>query len=335
MTEKVSIIIPVYNGSNFLDQAIRSALAQTYPETEVIVVNDGSSDDGKTAAIARSYGDGIRYFEKENGGVASALNYGIERMEGDYFSWLSHDDRYYPDKVAAEMESIHAAGRDCIALCDSDNINKKGAILTEWRLEESYSARRIEHGWSMLYRGEIGGCALLFHKEHFERAGLFDEGLKTTQDYDLWLRLFKGRRICFTPRVLVSTRSHLAQASKTLRGTAAEEKEKLCFALLDAADEYEMTRIAGSPTAFYHLVKKKFAVSQKTREECERRARGAPGYEQVMAALPPEERAALLELFFEDALIERKRECKGVGELRGEVLRYYADRWKHKVRQLI
>ena len=335
MTEKVSIVIPVYNGSNFLDQAIQSALAQTYPETEVIVVNDGSRDDGKTAAIARSYGERIRYFEKENGGVASALNYGIGRMEGDYFSWLSHDDLYYPDKVAAEMESLRAAGRECIALCNSDNINKNGAVLTEWRLEESYSPRRIEHGYSMLYRGAIGGCTLLFHKEHFERAGLFDENLKTTQDNDMFIRLLKGRKICFTPRVLVSTRSHLTQGSKTMKGIAAGEKEKLCFTMLDAVDEYEMTKIAGSPAAFYYLVSSKYAVSQKAKDECERRARSAPGYEQVAAMLSPEERAELLELFFEDAVNERKRECKGWPDRRREVLYHYADRLKHKVRQLI
>ena len=79
-------------------EAIDSALAQTYDNVEVIVVNDGSSDDGKTAEIAKSYRDNIKYVEKENGGVASALNRGIEEMQGDFFSWLSHDDVYEPDK---------------------------------------------------------------------------------------------------------------------------------------------------------------------------------------------------------------------------------------------
>ena len=73
----ISIVIPVYNGSNFLREAIDSALAQTYKNIEIIVVNDGSADDGETERIALSYGDKIRYFKKENGGVSSALNYGI------------------------------------------------------------------------------------------------------------------------------------------------------------------------------------------------------------------------------------------------------------------
>ena len=80
---RVSIVIPVYNGSNYLSEAIESALNQTYGNTEVIVVNDGSCDAGRTEDIARDYGEKIRYFVKENGGVASALNTGIRRMTGD------------------------------------------------------------------------------------------------------------------------------------------------------------------------------------------------------------------------------------------------------------
>ncbi|MDD4547058.1 MAG: glycosyltransferase family A protein, partial [Oscillospiraceae bacterium] len=92
----VSIVIPVYNGSNYLAEAVDSALAQTYKNIEIVVVNDGSNDEGATEKVAKSYGDKIRYFSKENGGVSSALNLGIENMKGDYFSWLSHDDLYKP-----------------------------------------------------------------------------------------------------------------------------------------------------------------------------------------------------------------------------------------------
>ena len=94
MDKKVTILIPVYNGSNYLKEAIESALAQTYKNKEIIVVNDGSTDNGKTKEIALSYKDKIKYYEKENGGAPTALNYGIERMTGDYLSWLSHDDLY-------------------------------------------------------------------------------------------------------------------------------------------------------------------------------------------------------------------------------------------------
>ena len=103
---KVSIIIPVYNGSDYLKEAIESALAQTYKNTEIIVINDGSKDNGATENIALSFGKKICYFRKSNGGVASALNFGIRKMTGDYFSWLSHDDIYLPKKLQKQVNLI-------------------------------------------------------------------------------------------------------------------------------------------------------------------------------------------------------------------------------------
>lgn len=102
----VSIIIPVFNGSNFLREAIDSALNQTYPNIEVIVVNDGSNDNRLTEEIAISYKNQIQYYYKENGGVGSALNLGIEKMKGDYFSWLSHDDLYTPQKIDSQISIL-------------------------------------------------------------------------------------------------------------------------------------------------------------------------------------------------------------------------------------
>ena len=81
MGKKVSIIIPVYNGSNYVKEAIDSALAQTYKNKEIIVVNDGSTDEGATRDIVKSYGDKVTYYEKENGGVSTALNLGIEKND--------------------------------------------------------------------------------------------------------------------------------------------------------------------------------------------------------------------------------------------------------------
>ena len=111
----VSIIIPVYNGENYLREAIDSALAQTYKNIEIIVVNDGSKD--KTDEICKSYGSRIRYFKKENGGVSTALNLGIKKMNGEYFSWLSHDDLYYDDKIKVEVDYLRE-------LDDKKNPNK-------------------------------------------------------------------------------------------------------------------------------------------------------------------------------------------------------------------
>lgn len=106
-----SIVIPVYNGADYLKEAVDSALGQTYPNCEVIVVNDGSADGGRTERAALSYGDRIRYFSKENGKVSTALNLGLKNMRGEYFAWLSHDDVFYADKIEKQIQAMERSGR--------------------------------------------------------------------------------------------------------------------------------------------------------------------------------------------------------------------------------
>src|SRR4051812_20505544 len=114
----VSIIVPVYNGANYVGEAIQSALAQTYPNIEVLVVDDGSTDGGATRAVIDSFGDRIRSISQPNGGVASALNTGITHMRGSFFSWLSHDDLYRPEKVSRQVETWRNFASPCVVIGD-------------------------------------------------------------------------------------------------------------------------------------------------------------------------------------------------------------------------
>ena len=132
---KVSIIIPVYNGSNYLKNAIECALQQTYGNLEVLVVDDGSTDDGATENIAMEYGDRIRYFKKPNGGVSSALNFGIQNMTGDYFSWLSHDDAYSNDKIKDSVDLLaehKLIGEDAVAFTGGHFIDSYGKVIRDF-----------------------------------------------------------------------------------------------------------------------------------------------------------------------------------------------------------
>lgn len=208
---KVSIVIPVYNGSNYLREAIDSALAQTYKNIEVIVVNDGSNDGGKTKEIALSYGNRIRYFEKENGGVSTALNLAILEMKGEYFSWLSHDDMYYPDKVQAQIDYINK------------NLKPNIIVYSDWDYIDSMSnfisAFKVEHCDPKYFRvhfacgGLIHGCALLIPCECFKRFGTFNPALRYAQDYDLWFRFTYGYEFHHISRCLIMSRCHPGQSS--------------------------------------------------------------------------------------------------------------------------
>lgn len=93
----VSVIIPVYNGAKYLMEAIDSVLSQTFTDFELLVVDDGSTDE--TWGLIQSYGSRVRGFRKLNGGVASALNLGIRESRGKWIAWLSHDDAFLPKKL--------------------------------------------------------------------------------------------------------------------------------------------------------------------------------------------------------------------------------------------
>ena len=210
----VSIVIPVYNGSNYLGQAIDSALAQTYENIEVIVVNDGSKDDGLTEKVALSYGDKIRYFYKENGGISSALNYGISHMEGEYFSWLSHDDLYVPNKIEKQIEKIET--KNDIILCSGSLIDENGKMLIHHTktLDKTLTGRELFE--EFLHRYALNGLGFLIPKHAFEKVGGFDESLRYLQDLDMWMRLmwYDYRFKCHSD-LLVVTRVHRNQLTNT------------------------------------------------------------------------------------------------------------------------
>ncbi len=224
MDPLVSIIIPVYNGANYMHEAIDSALAQTYSNIEIIVVNDGSNDGGKTRDIALSYGNRIRYFEKENGGVSTALNLGIKNMRGKYFSWLSHDDVYLPEKVQVEIDALRQAG-DMSRVVYSDwlRIKMPERKILNYEIKLPYRQEIFETGALAPLLGFISGCTLLIPKFYFDVYGYFDENFRAVQDYKKWFEMFRGKRLIYVDRPLILSRQHIEQATNTYSIRMSEE----------------------------------------------------------------------------------------------------------------
>lgn len=218
---KVSIIIPVYNGANYLHEAIDSALAQTYRNVEVIVINDGSNDEGKTELIAKSYGEKIQYIYKENGGVASALNLGIREMTGEYFSWLSHDDVYYPNKIDVQINYLKNFNKDVILYSDYDCIDSKSKINS---IERINHIDPVDFRYALITSYPINGCTALIPKSCFDEAGFFNEKLKTTQDYELWFRMSKKYEFIHIPEILIHSRLHPEQGTVTMYTIHVDER---------------------------------------------------------------------------------------------------------------
>lgn len=228
----VSIVIPVYNGSNYMREAIDSALAQTYKNIEIIVVNDGSTDNGETERIAKEYGDKIRYICKENGGVSTALNTGIQNMQGEYFSWLSHDDVYMSDKIEKQVNALsELEDKTTLVYCDYVHIDKDSKLIGSMP-ETAFKKPKLlswKHMLLDLFKsGSVNGCALLINKAVFDEVGMFDESLRFCQDGFMWYKIFMAKYALLSiPDVCVKGRIHGKQLTQTGQSLFYTECEKM------------------------------------------------------------------------------------------------------------
>ena len=214
----VSIVMPVYNGGNYLREAIESALAQTYNSIEIIVINDGSIDE--TESIALSFGNAIRYFKKTNSGVASALNLGISNMRGEYFSWLSHDDLYKPKKIEKQMTELIKGNPKMVIWSDYDVINSEGKVIDSFTL---YDENNKSDAFLILST-YIHGCSLLVPVSVFKEVGLFNEKLMTVQDNEMWIRVLKsGYKFVHIEEKLICLRRHEQQGQVVMNSQLREE----------------------------------------------------------------------------------------------------------------
>ena len=274
MSKKVSIIIPVYNGEEYMREAIDSALAQTYENIEIIVINDGSRDN--TDKIAKSYGDKITYYAKENGGVSTALNLGIEKMTGDYFSWLSHDDRYYPEKVEKEINYLEEHGlldSNTILYSDYDLMDEKSHVYAGSVKDHQLLTEKPDY---CILHGDINGLSLLIPKKAFADCGGFRTDLRCVQDYVLWEEMRKaGYNFIHIPEILVTTRIHSMQQGNTSPVMVSEGND-FWINLINDTSEERMIRLEGSRYGFYKKMHDIMATTpydkaeEFTRKECEK-----------------------------------------------------------------
>ena len=208
---RVSVIIPAFNTSRFISQAIESVLDQTFTDRELIVVDDGSTDD--TASLVMKYGEKLRYIYQKNQGLSSARNTGIVKAEGEYIGFLDADDYWDREKL-----------RHQVALLDSSP--DTGVVYTALKVVDKDSYEIEERG--CLVRGRIfcslltencvvGSCSsALIRRECFEKAGTFDEMLSASEDWDLWLRIAPYYLFDFVDLPLTFYRIHEGNMHKDL-----------------------------------------------------------------------------------------------------------------------
>jgi glycosyltransferase involved in cell wall biosynthesis len=201
----VSVILPVFNGANYLRFAIESVLNQTLRDFELIVVDDGSTD--STPDIARSYGTRLKYIRKDNGGVATAFNRGIQESSGRYISWISHDDVFHLAKLEKQVAVLTRMDTPAACYTDVELIDEAGSVIAEVQLPEYGPGEILRH---VLSHEAIGmACySLCYDRRCVEEVGLYSEYWRYTQDADMLARLARRFPLVRVSEPLVQIREH-------------------------------------------------------------------------------------------------------------------------------
>ena len=193
----VSVIIPTYNRAWTLAAAIDSVLFQEYENTELIVVDDGSTDD--TPALLSGYRDRIRVIRQENQGVSSARNNGIRGAGGDLIALLDSDDRWLAGKLSAQVDFF--TGHPDAPICQTQEIWIRNGVRVN-------PGKRHRKPSGMIFSPSLALClvspsAVMFRRRLLSEVGMFDESLPACEDYDLWLRISRKYPIFLIDRPLI------------------------------------------------------------------------------------------------------------------------------------
>lgn len=213
-TPLVSVVIPVYNGEAFVAQAIESVLAQTWPNVELIVINDGSTD--RSAEVIARYGDRLVLVEQANQGVAAARNAGMSRARGQFIALLDQDDWWRPEKLARQvplMLSNPRVGLVHTAVDHYDQTRQQWAEPLNPQARPELLVGRCFR--QLLLENQIYNSTVLLRAEALRQVGLCDLSIQgnTVQDYDLWLRIAQDWELAYVPEPLVVFRIHRHQGT--------------------------------------------------------------------------------------------------------------------------
>ena len=198
-----SVIIPVHNRYRPVKEAIDSVLAQTFTDYELVVVDDGSTDD--TPLVAKEYGERIRCLRQENRGVSAARNAGVAASTAPWLAFLDSDDRWLPGKLGRQARFIRE--NPGVNIFQSDETWVRRGRRVNPRIRHLKREGRIF--LDSLELCLISPSAAVMTRECFDRYGPFDEDLPACEDYDLWLRVTARERVGLVPEKLVERRGGL------------------------------------------------------------------------------------------------------------------------------
>ena len=202
----ISVVIPTYNRARFILEALESVLVQTYPVDEIIVVDDGSTDN--TAELVASLRSRVTYIVQSNAGPGAARNRGVRSARGEWIAFLDSDDRWDPEHIAQIIENLSKCPNAAMAYCGKRWVYEDGQVMTDVPLQVSFPS-----GWifrDLFEANYISSASVVMVKRQaFLDAGGFDERFRSiAEDYDLWMRISAVAQIVAVPAYTVLYRRH-------------------------------------------------------------------------------------------------------------------------------
>ena len=213
---KVSVIIPTHNYARFLPESVKSVLGQTFGDFELIIVDDGSTDD--TAAVARRYFDDrrVRYICQEKRGLSGTRNNGISHARGEYVAFLDADDFWLPEKLERQLKVFEQADSGvALVYCFIEYVDEEGKVLEsvkELPIANPALKDLLHTNWVL-----GSGSSVLIRKSAFDRVGFFDEEMKSLEDLNMWLRILHEYDSARADEVLVRVMRHRSSMQADLK----------------------------------------------------------------------------------------------------------------------
>lgn len=233
---RVTVVIPLHNGAAFIGHAIRSVLAQTWEDLEILVADDGSRDDG--AAIAESFGPPVRLIRVRHGNTQATRSAAIAASDSTFVGLLDQDDAWWPDKLSRQLACLEADPALGLCYTDTRGVDPAGRTLAEGHNPLQVPADWTEALGRLLRLNYIAASSVLMRRAALERVGTFDPAYHLAGDWDQWLRIAEEYPIAAVPEVLIDYCWHGANLS---HGTQAILTESIAVA------QAALARIARHP----------------------------------------------------------------------------------------
>jgi glycosyltransferase involved in cell wall biosynthesis len=230
MTPTVSVIIPTHNRAESVKRAVESVFAQTFTDFEIVVVDDGSTDD--TRDTLTGYPSRLRYVWQQNQGPAAARNHGMRLARGEYVGFLDSDDVHYPEHLEAHLEKFAEAPDAGLVYAGSEIVDHDGTLIKEFRPDPTHRGDVLEH---LVLHNFIIPSTVLMTRSCMEFAGGMNTQLWFAEDWYYWMRIASRYQIEYVDRVLVRyqrTRGSLSHG-KPISELAARNIEMFNLAFAD------------------------------------------------------------------------------------------------------